>query len=473
MAEEKVDGYPETKLVRFAQGELLFTEGSTGREMYILRSGRVRVSISKDGRSVPITELGKGCHVGEMSFIAAIPRTATVTALEAVVANRISPDILSDDAISISGWAISIARVMVERIKRTTELLGDYMSAGPHPLSAESSILQSDVNTDFSLKLDAAGGIINLKGTFCKNRIDEVKEGIRTALLKHPDGIVIDFSGIIDICAEALALLLQISKSMKAKDGKIQLRNMQLIRNKIAGMKEIRNLIETSKLPIKRIQEGTILIRQGERERSMFVVRSGEFDILGEREGQEPILLGKARAGDVVGEMSLLREGERSATVRAGKDSLVLEMTPKDFFANIYSVPDWFMQIIDGLVERLRNTNEMLAHVTSRNHETMVVPKMETPLRIEFDASTPGTFSLSGTMNLANMEYLVPMIRHLMFAGNMNIVINMEKIEMIDRESIRYLLNLYMVLKESGGHLDLIGNHKYLLWLKKHNAEGK
>jgi len=472
MAEDDVDSRPETKLVRFAQGEHLFLEGSTGREMYILRSGRVRVSISKDGRSVPITELGKGCHVGEMSFIAAIPRTATVTALEPVVANRVSPDILLDDAISISGWAISIARVMVERIKRTTELLGDYMSAGPHPLSAESSSLQSDGKTDFSLRMDEAGGIIILKGTFCKDRIDEVKEGIRTALRKHPDGLVIDFSGIIDICSEALALLLQISKSAQAKDGKILLRNMQLIRNKIAGMKEIQNLIETSKLPVKRIVEGAFLIRQGERERSMFVIRSGEFDIFGEKKGQEPILLGKARAGDVVGEMSLLREGERSATVRAGKDSLVLEITPKEFFSNIYSVPDWFMQIIDGLVERLRNTNEMLAHVTARNHETMVVSKMESPMRIEFDASTPGTFSLSGTMNLANMEYLVPMIRHLMFAGNKNIVINMENIEMIDKESIRYLLNLYMVLKESGGQLDLIGNHKYLLWLKKHNAEG-
>ena len=473
MDDAKSDGYPETKLVRFAQGENLFVEGATGREMYILRSGRVRVSLSKDGRSVPITELGKGCHVGEMSFIAAIPRTATVTALEPVVASRISPDILSDDAISISGWAISIARVLIERLKRTTELLGDYMASGPHPISAESSTFHEDRKADFSMQADTESGNINLNGVFCKNKIDEVKEGIRMALLKHPSGIVIDFSGIIDICSDALTLLLQISKSPQAKDGKIQLRNMQLIRNKIAGVKDIQNLIETSKLPLKRIEEGAYLIRRGDRERSMFVIRSGEFDIIRERDGQDPILLGKARPGDVVGEMSLLREGERSATVRAVKGSLVLEMTPKDFFANIYMVPGWFMQIIDGLVDRLRNTDELLAQASSQNQAPPDAPKMETPMRIELDASTPGTFSLSGTVNLANMEYLVPMIRHLLFAGTKHLTINMEKIDLIDKESIRYLLNLYMVMKENGGHLDLIGNHKYLLWLKKHNAEGQ
>lgn len=465
------DRYEETKIVRFSEGQTLFREGSAGREMYILRSGRVRVSITKGGRSVPITELGKGCHVGEMSFISAIPRTATVTALEPVIANRISPDVLSEDALSISGWAMSIARVLVERIKRTTELLGDYMANGPHPVSPDLSDVSMEEKYAFSISEACSDGSMKLYGIFDKRWIDTVKEAIRKAVLKCPDGIVMDFSGIIDIDQDALSFLLQIANSARAKEGKIQLRNMQLIRNKVSGMKEIRNLIESTKLPSRRVEAGDYLIRQGERERSMFVIRSGEFDIIEEADGDEPIHLGKARNGDVVGEMSLLREGVRSASVRAVKAGTVLEITPKDFYANTYTVPDWFMQIIDGLVVRLRNTNEMLGQIASLNDQVADAPKMQTPLSIELDGSTPGVFSLSGTMTLDNLEYLAPVIRHLTYSGQKNITINMKKVVQIDRESIRYLLNLYMVLKESGGHLNLIGNHEQLLWIKNHQAE--
>ena len=78
---------------------------------------------------------------------------------------------------------------------------------------------------------------------------------------------------------------------------------------------------------------------------------------------------------------------------------------------------------------------------------------METPLSIQLDGSSPGTFVLAGTLNMANLEHFVPVIRQLLFLGQKELVINMEKIEQIDKESIRYLLNLFMSMKENGGHL--------------------
>lgn len=469
MGERDGESYPSTKLVRFAQGQDLFREGSAGREMYIIRGGRVRVSIEKNGRVVPITELGKGCHVGEMSFITGIPRTATVTALEPVIANRVSPDILADDTLSISGWAISIARVLVERIKRTTDILGDYMAEGPHPISAQAAA--GAPRAAFSARSDSSGATLVLRGILARERVEEVKTAIRSALLKHPEGIVIDFSGIIDVGADALAFLLELAKGEQARNGKIQLRNMQLIRNKIAGLKEIRNLLETTKLPSRRVEEGEYLIRQGERERSMFVIRSGEFEILTERNEQPPLVLGRARSGDVVGELSLLKEGERAASVKATKGSVVLEITPKEFYANIYNVPDWFMGILDGLVNRLRNTNDMLAHVTEQEKPAPPGPVFESPLSIVLDGALPGRFKLAGTMNLANLERFVPMIRQLLFQGCREIVLDMEKVERIDQESIRYLLNLFVLMKENGGRLELVGSHRYILWLKEHDAD--
>lgn len=460
--------YPTTDLVRFAKGEDLFREGSAGREMYILRSGRVRVSITKDNRSVTIAELGEGCHVGELSFIAAIPRTATVTALEPVIANRISSDVLSGDALSISGWAISIARVLVERIKRTTDLLGDYVAGGPH--SASSDAVAKDANDEAVAEANAATEVIRLKGVFDRVQLNPVKNAIRKALLKHTEGIILDFSGIMDIDMEAMAFLSDLARNSWAKVGKIRLRNMQLIRNKIIGLRDINNLIIAAHLPTRRIEQGAYLIRQGETERSMFVVSFGEFNILKEEQETEPILLGKAQVGDVVGEMALLTEGRRSASVRAAKTSAVIEIAPKDFYANQYAVPDWFMRILDGLVDRLRSTNERLVQV-SRVAEDQGGESREAPLRIELDRATPGTFSLSGTINLANMELVSPMIRSAIYSGQKNITLKMHDVQRIDKETIKYILNLDTALKKNGGRLILQGSHRHLLWLKDQGAE--
>jgi len=67
----------------------------------------------------------------------------------------------------------------------------------------------------------------------------------------------------------------------------------------------------------------------------------------------------------------------------------------------------------------------------------------------------------------------VPIIRHLTYSGRKTITMDLRRVERIDRESIRYLMNLYMVLKESGGRLELIGNHRYLAWMKDRGADDK
>ncbi len=463
--------YPQTKLVKIAEGATLFEQGSNGREMYIIRSGRVQVSITKKGESVPITELGPGSFVGEMSFIADIPRTATVTALEPVIASSVSADILSGDSLSISGWAISVARVLVDRLKRTTELLGDYRINHSHSQSVQSGERGKVDGATTAFEQTQIGHIIKLRGILTSNNLNTVKFTVRKSLLQHADGIVIDFSGVIDLDTDALGYLLQLAESPQAKDGRIQLRNMQLIRNRVTGMKAIRDLIESSDLPLRRVEAGRCLIRQGDRERSMFVVKSGEFDIVDEHDPRHPILLGKSRAGDVLGEMCLLHEGERSATARAKRTSMVLEITPNEFFSNAYTIPDWFMQIIEELVERLRNTDEMLSQMNSPVPIVRKRPPSRNALRIEVDGADPACFTLGGTLNLPNIKCLAPLIRHLMNTGSKDITIKLNELRQIDSESIGYFLKLHALLRKNGGSLNLEGTQKQMLWLKEHGSE--
>lgn len=67
-----------TFLRRALPGDVIIQEGTTGDEMYIIREGRVRVMKG----DVELAQLGKWDHMGEMSFVDAAPRSASVVALE-------------------------------------------------------------------------------------------------------------------------------------------------------------------------------------------------------------------------------------------------------------------------------------------------------------------------------------------------------------------------------------------------------
>jgi CRP/FNR family cyclic AMP-dependent transcriptional regulator len=65
---------------RFRDGDIIVREGDLGREMYVIRRGRVEVTRSHDGRNVVLATLERGSFFGEMSLLEAEPRSATVRA---------------------------------------------------------------------------------------------------------------------------------------------------------------------------------------------------------------------------------------------------------------------------------------------------------------------------------------------------------------------------------------------------------
>lgn len=71
-------------LKKFKQGEVIIAEGTTGKALYIIRSGRVEVSKQARGGVVQLAVLGPNEVFGEMSLIddRYSTRTATVRALQ-------------------------------------------------------------------------------------------------------------------------------------------------------------------------------------------------------------------------------------------------------------------------------------------------------------------------------------------------------------------------------------------------------
>ncbi|MGH2992134.1 MAG: cyclic nucleotide-binding domain-containing protein [Solirubrobacterales bacterium] len=97
------------------------------------------------------------------------------------------------------------------------------------------------------------------------------------------------------------------------------------------------------------VPEGRVLTRQGEPGWECFVIAEGQAKAA--LRGGWTASLGR---GDVVGEMSLLDQGPRSATVTAKTDMHLLVLTSRNFSALINQVPLVARRIMAGLAGRVR-----------------------------------------------------------------------------------------------------------------------
>jgi len=96
--------------------------------------------------------------------------------------------------------------------------------------------------------------------------------------------------------------------------------------------------------------EGKVIVRQGEPGRECFVIAEGKARAT--MRGKGSALLGP---GSFFGEMSLLDQGPRSATVTAETDMHLLVLGSREFSSLVNEVPTVAVRMMRGLAERLRS----------------------------------------------------------------------------------------------------------------------
>jgi CRP/FNR family transcriptional regulator, cyclic AMP receptor protein len=113
---------PETegKIVAFKAGDVLIRQGAEPKMAYLVKKGHVRVSKKKGDEDVAIAELGRGQIVGEMALIKGYRCAATVTAIDDVEAQPISPAVINKELAHMNLLMQQILTSLVERLYNET-----------------------------------------------------------------------------------------------------------------------------------------------------------------------------------------------------------------------------------------------------------------------------------------------------------------------------------------------------------------
>lgn len=106
-------------------------------------------------------------------------------------------------------------------------------------------------------------------------------------------------------------------------------------------------------------KDGDVLFRQGEQGDSAYVIIGGEADVIVDTP-KGPLTVAKLKRNDIVGEIAILCDVPRTATVKAATKLEAMVIAKDLFFRLIMEFPQMAVEIMRELARRLDATNRRL-----------------------------------------------------------------------------------------------------------------
>lgn len=117
-------------------------------------------------------------------------------------------------------------------------------------------------------------------------------------------------------------------------------------------------------------REGQNLFRQGDPGDAAYVVLSGTADVLVNADGGE-VKVADVEQNSIVGEIAILCDVSRTATVRATSRLEVLKISKENFLGLMSDFPDMAVEIMRVLADRLNHTTSELTAARAREQRAL------------------------------------------------------------------------------------------------------
>ncbi len=130
--------------------------------------------------------------------------------------------------------------------------------------------------------------------------------------------------------------------------------SMNFVRRRLKRFPAKTAAMGTHPFPVRVFEPGALLFAEGEPSHEVLIIRSGVVECVKKTEKGE-YLLGRVRAGEVLGEMGVLEQRRRNATARAKSRVTVEALAPDAFFTLMEDSPSYYYRVVDALCERAHN----------------------------------------------------------------------------------------------------------------------
>ena len=128
-------------------------------------------------------------------------------------------------------------------------------------------------------------------------------------------------------------------------------------------------------ISLSRYQPGEVIIQENDLGETAYVITQGRVEVSKELQGQK-VHLAYLGDGETFGEMSMIDEKPRSATVTAVTETGVSEIRRDDFFNSFQTDPDVALQLLKVLFERLREADARILELQKADPQQALVPEV-------------------------------------------------------------------------------------------------
>ncbi len=113
---------------------------------------------------------------------------------------------------------------------------------------------------------------------------------------------------------------------------------------------------------VQRYADGDVIVSEGIVSNNAFIILEGKVNVT-KKVDKKSVLINTLKAGEVFGEMGLISQTVRSASVVAVGNVTIGVIDKDQFFNLVEQLPDDVRVVVKALVDRLRFTSEQLSRI--------------------------------------------------------------------------------------------------------------
>jgi hypothetical protein len=147
-------------------------------------------------------------------------------------------------------------------------------------------------------------------------------------------------------------------------------------------------------LTLRQYKAGETILRQDEPGETAFIIERGQVEILKTLADGQQVHLAFLSTGETFGEMSMIDDKPRSATVSAVEETVIREIHRDAFFQSLQTDPDIGVNLLKVLFERLREAHATIAQLQTDRPESFLPPVSpaapgQPPVHVFIEGATP------------------------------------------------------------------------------------